>query len=70
MCSVAILFIADNMNHLLGDYIVGGVKVMALISFGRFLSMFVQFQIIFAYLRFDKLCAKYGDIKLIDYRTE
>ncbi|EFO23481.1 transmembrane amino acid transporter [Loa loa] len=34
MCSVAILFIADNMNHLLGDYIVGGVKVMALISFG------------------------------------
>uniref|UniRef100_A0A0R3RU75 Aa_trans domain-containing protein n=1 Tax=Elaeophora elaphi TaxID=1147741 RepID=A0A0R3RU75_9BILA len=39
MCSVAILFIADNMNHLLGDYIEGGVKVMALISFVPILAL-------------------------------
>ncbi|CAG9540551.1 unnamed protein product [Cercopithifilaria johnstoni] len=39
MCSVAILFIADNMNHLLGDYIAGGVKVMALISFVPILAL-------------------------------
>ncbi|VDN05927.1 unnamed protein product [Thelazia callipaeda] len=38
MCSVAILFIADNMNHLLGDYIVGGVVAMALISSSTELS--------------------------------
>ncbi|MCP9259118.1 putative amino acid transporter skat-1 [Dirofilaria immitis] len=39
MCSVAILFIADNMNHLLGDYIAGGVKVMAFISFVPILAL-------------------------------
>uniref|UniRef100_A0A8R1U1N4 Anaphase-promoting complex subunit 4 WD40 domain-containing protein n=1 Tax=Onchocerca volvulus TaxID=6282 RepID=A0A8R1U1N4_ONCVO len=39
MCSVAILFIANNMNHLLGDYIPGGVKVMALISFVPILAL-------------------------------
>ncbi|VDD92902.1 unnamed protein product [Enterobius vermicularis] len=32
MCSVAILFIADNMQHLLGDYIKGGTTMMATLA--------------------------------------
>lgn len=40
MCSVAILFIADNMYHLLEGYISGGTKTTALITIG--ISFFIS----------------------------
>lgn len=38
MCSVAILFIADNMQHLLGDYIKGGTTMMATLAIGKLIT--------------------------------
>lgn len=69
MCSVAILFIADNMNHLLGDYIGGGVKVMALISFVPILmlNMFTEMRVVSAFAMISSIFFLLGAIVIMQY---
>uniref|UniRef100_A0A915PXJ9 Amino acid transporter transmembrane domain-containing protein n=1 Tax=Setaria digitata TaxID=48799 RepID=A0A915PXJ9_9BILA len=69
ICSVAILFIADNMNHLLGDYIVSDVKVMALISLVPILvlNMFTEMRLLSVFAMVSSAFFSLGAIVIMQF---
>ncbi|VDM49257.1 unnamed protein product [Toxocara canis] len=69
MCSVAILFIADNMDHLLGSYIGGGTKMMALIAIGFILltNMFTEMRVISAFAMISSVFFLLGAVVIMQY---
>lgn len=69
MCSVAILFISDNMDHLLGDYIKGGTKMMACISIGFILltNMFTEMRVVSAFAMISSIFFLLGTTVIMQY---
>lgn len=69
MCSVAILFIADNMEHLLGAYIGGGTKMMALIAIGFILitNMFTEMRVVSAFAMISSIFFLMGAVVIMQY---
>uniref|UniRef100_A0A0N5A8E8 Aa_trans domain-containing protein n=1 Tax=Syphacia muris TaxID=451379 RepID=A0A0N5A8E8_9BILA len=69
MCSVAILFIADNMEHLLSNYIKGGTTMMATISLGFILltNMFTEMRVVSAFAMISSVFFMLGTCVIMQY---
>lgn len=69
MCSVAILFIADNMENLLSDYIKGGTAMMATLAIGFILltNMFTEMRVVSAFAMISSIFFLMGTCVIMQY---